>query len=64
MKFELSHQGSVYGWDWRATVQDEVIAVAPKHYPTEKDARSAIAKARKGFAGAKFAKVVVLGDDE
>lgn len=65
MKFELSPYTSVTGeksgnWIWSATVQGEVIAIGPHSYHDEKAARSAIAKARKGFAGAKFAKVEVL----
>jgi len=68
MKFELSQTTFVDGgertdgWIWAATVQDEVIAVSPGTYADEKAARSAIAKARKGFAGAKFAKVVIPGE--
>lgn len=67
MKFELSRHAAVNagersdGWIWAATVQGEVIALGPETYHDEKTARSSIAKARKGFAGAKFAKVEVLG---
>lgn len=72
MKFELREFGSASPsplgsgstrWDWTATVQGEVVAVAPQSYSSEQEARSAIAKARKAFAGAKFAKVVAPEND-
>jgi len=37
----------------------DTIAVSPASYASEREARSAIAKARRAFGGARMAKVVV-----
>lgn len=63
MKFELrliDDFADVTTYDWQVTVQGTVVARSPDNYDTEKDARSAIAKARKAFGGYKFAKVEVI----
>lgn len=61
MKFELRPLSNLleggYRWEWVATIKGEIVAQSPDEYPTEAAARSSIAKARKAFAGAKFAKV-------
>lgn len=62
MKFELSPRSDGW-WEWKATVQGATVAVSPDAYFNEKEARSSIAKARKAFAGAKFAKVVNPEED-
>lgn len=59
MKFILDHvQNSETPWTWLVAKQEDVIAISPTSYDTEAEARSAIAKARKAFAGYKYAKVV------
>lgn len=48
-------------WDYRqgtAANPGDTFAVSPMSYASEKAARSAIAKARKAFGGARMAKVV------
>jgi hypothetical protein len=48
-------------WEWEASAAAfGVVAVGPKPYATEKEARSSIAIARKAMVGAKFAKVEVV----
>lgn len=63
MKFELRLMddfADVTTWTWYAKDKTHgIVARAPDDYNTEQEARSAIAKARKSFAGAKFAKVEV-----
>ncbi len=49
-------------WTWAVAQQDNVVAISPTSYDTEAEARSAIARARKAFAGYKFAKVVAQHD--
>lgn len=53
----MSHDA---GWTWRYEAADGTVhARSAQSRPTEKEARSDIAKARKAFGGARFAKVVV-----
>ena len=49
----------VASWFWDVEVKGEVVATSPTGvlYDTEAEARSSIAKARKAFAGYRFAKV-------
>lgn len=64
MKFELElidDFADVFVWEWWVSDKKHgVLARSPDTYSTEAEARSAIAKARKGFAGAKFAKVEIV----
>ena len=41
---------------------DKVLCVSPRSYASEREARSAIAEARKAFGGARMAKVVLWSD--
>lgn len=66
MKFELrcvDDFADVEVWRWYVTLKGETVAVGPEEYYSEKEARSAIAKARKAFAGYKFARVEVPEDE-
>lgn len=58
---EPTHAPGRVSWFVRNPAKDgPVVARAPETYATEKEARSAILKARKAFAGAKMATVEVL----
>lgn len=64
MIFRLEHRkntmSSDAGWTWRYEAADGTVhARAPQTRSTEEQARSDIAKARRAFGGARFAKVVV-----
>lgn len=41
----------------------EVLAVGPRGFASEREARSQIAVARRAFGGARLAKVVIPSDD-
>lgn len=49
-------------WDYRQGSEknpsDTALASSPMSYPSEREARSAIAAARKAFGGARMAKVI------
>lgn len=60
MKFTI-HRHSPNWYDWEASsVKEGVVVKSPGLYKTEKEARSAVALARKAMAGYRRARVEVV----
>lgn len=65
MKFTIYQRGIWFDWE-ASSVKQGTVAKSPEIYHSEKEARSAIALARKAMAGHKFAstEVVIVDPDE